>query len=612
MIDIQEKEFYVVGIGASAGGLEAIESFFSEVPIDSGLAFIIIQHLSPDYKSLMPEILSKRTPLNIITAEDSIIVKPNHIYLIPRKKNMTIFHGKLQLTEKQNPSTLNLPIDIFLNSLAEDYGEKAIGVILSGTGSDGSRGIRMVKENGGMIISQDPETAQFNGMPQSAISTGVVDFILSPEKMPGKIISFVKHPYIQDKEKSRELIGASEDCITKIILLLKEKFNLDFTFYKNSTIIRRLERRLSINQIERIDDYLEYLLNSKEEQKVLYKELLIGVTKFFRDTESFQYIEKEIIPKIFFTKNSKDEIRVWVVACSTGEEAYSIAILFKEYMLRNNLRNDIKVFATDVDRAAIEYAGLGIYNTSITADVSTERLEQFFTQSGDSYRVKNEIREMIIFATHNIIKDPPFKKIDFLTCRNLLIYFQAALQQKVLSLFHFALINGGIMFLGNSETISGSEDLYEAIDLKRRIFKARDTNVKSYLYANVFKPKLDIRIPIPQPRQTIVSSKNNDVLTPINNKLLKDHVPCTAIVNEGCELINRFGEIGKFLIFPQSEGLSESLRLIITDMIPANLKISFNIAINKALKNKKKVVHNNIKYRMSSGEYILLDIIFSP
>jgi len=607
------KDFYVVGIGASAGGLEAIEAFFSKVPTDSGLAYVIIQHLSPDYKSLMPEILLKRTSLPVHTAEDGMKVEPNNVYLIPRKMNMKIFHSKLHLTEKNNLHVLNLPIDIFFHSLAEDFEDKAIAVILSGTGSDGSRGIRVVKENGGIIIVQDPDSSKFDGMPKSAITTGTVDFILPPQDIPQKIISYVKHPYIQDKDKNSEYSKVSEDYLSKIILLLKENFGLDFTYYKDTTISRRIERRLSINQIENLKDYLEYLFSSKNEQKTLYKELLIGVTKFFRDTEAFQIVESEAIPAIFLNKQPRDEIRIWITPCSTGEEAYSVAILFKEYMLENNLNNDIKIFATDVDKTAIDYASSGIYNASITADVSIERLNRFFSQVGDSYRINDEIREMIVFATHNVIKDPPFNKIDFLSCRNLLIYFQTALQQKVLSLFNFALNKDGWLFLGSSESIGEMEHYYDTINMKWKFYKSkRNAKLPTDLLNQKFptglvNPLLQLRKPV----YTLKSSLT-DLVSIFTEKILEDNAPETVIVNENYEIVNSFGDPNKYLIFPKTKKISEGFEYIITKMVPSNLKLTFSIAISKAIKSQQEVIHHNVKFQKNETEFLVVDLKFVP
>ena len=606
------KDFYVVGIGASAGGLEAIESFFSKVSVNSGLAYVIIQHLSPDYISLMPEILSKRTSLNVYTAEDGMTVEPNNVYLIPRKVNMKIFQSKLHLTEKTSTHQLNLPIDIFLNSLAEDFEDKAFAVILSGTGSDGSRGIRMVKENGGIVIAQDPDSSKFDGMPKSAISTGTVDFILQPQEMPEKILSYVKHPYILEKDKNSEQSLVPENYMSKIILILKDAFGLDFTYYKDTTISRRIERRLSINQIDNLKDYLEYLSSSKNEQSILYKELLINVTKFFRDTDAFHVIQTEIIPEIFKSKTEKDEIRIWISACSTGEEAYSIAILFKEFMLANKLENDIKIFATDIDKSVVEFASTGIYNASISADVSSERLNEFFNPQGESYRINDSIREMIVFATQNVIKDPPFNKIDFLTCRNLLIYFQTSLQQKVLSIFNFSLNKNGFMFLGSSETIGEMEGYFETINHKYKIYQSlRTGKLHPDTYSSKFTGGIALSVPIKRPAFTLKNSIP-DLVNIFTEKILNDNAPVTVVVNENYAVVNSFGNLNELLTLPNINKISEGFDFNITKMVPSNLKLTFSIAINKAIQTQEDVIHHNIKYQKNENENILVDLIFSP
>ena len=574
---------------------------------------MIIQHLSPDYKSLMPEILLKRTSLPVHTAEDGMEVKPDNVYLIPRKMNMKIFHSRLHLTEKNNLQVLNLPIDIFFHSLAEDFEDKAIGVILSGTGSDGSRGIRVIRENGGIIIVQDPDSSKFDGMPKSAITTGTVDFILPPQEIPEKIMRYVKHPYIKDKDKNQELAKVPEDYLSKIILFIKETFGLDFTYYKDTTISRRIERRLSINQVENLKDYLDYLYSSKKEQKTLYNELLIGVTKFFRDSEAFLIVENEIIPSIFENKLPKDEVRVWVSACSTGEEAYSVAILFKEYMLQHSLENKIKIFATDVDKTAIEYASMGVYNASISADVSPERLNRFFIQAGDSFRINDEIREMIVFARHNVIKDPPFNKIDFLLCRNLLIYFQTALQQKVLSLFNFALNKTGYLFLGNSESIGDMEHFYETINIKWKIFKSKRSSklpadiLDEKFPGGLINPKFQMRKPV-----YALKSPVADLVNIFTEKIIEDIAPETVIVNENYEIINSFGDLNKFLIFPKTRRINEGFEYIITKMVPSNLKLTFSIAINKAIKSGNEVIHHQVKFQKSESDFIIADLKFIP
>jgi len=606
------KNFYIAAIGASAGGLEAIESFFSAVPEKSGLAYVIVQHLSPDYISLMPEILLKRTSLPVHTAEDGMLVEADNIYLIPRKMNMKIFHSRLHLTAKIINNVLNLPIDIFFQSLAEDFEDKAIGIILSGTGSDGSRGIRTIKEHGGIILVQNPESAKFDGMPRSGIATGLVDFILDPTEMPSNIIKYVKHPFIQEKDKHNEISTLPGDYMSKIILMLKDACGLDFTYYKDTTISRRIERRMSINQIEGLKDYLIFLQTSSTELNTLYKELLIGVTKFFRDTEAFLILRDEIIPMIFKDKTNKDEIRIWVSACSTGEEAYSIAILIKEFMIENNLRNDVKIFATDIDKSSVEFASMGVYSMSISADISQERLSRFFVPAGDNFRISAEIRELIVFATHNIIKDPPFNKIDFLSCRNLLIYFQPPLQQKVLSFFNFALQKNGILFLGSSESIGEMEHFYEAVNLKWKIYKTKENS------------RLPIEIitrNLPALKNHAISGKKivfNSRITPtemvafFTDKILEDHAPTTVILSEEGQIINSFGDLNKYLLLPKSIRISDGFDYLINTMVPPNLKLTFSIAISKSIKTQEEVYYQNVKYEKSPSESYILDIKFVP
>jgi len=432
------------------------------------MSFVMVQHLSPDYKSLMVELLSKYTKLNVMRAEDGLKADPNCVYLIPPTKNMTIFHGKLYLTNQNHNMGLNLPIDIFFRSLADDMADRAIGVILYGTGSDGTLGIRVIKGAGGMVMVQDETTAKFDGMPKSAIATGLVDYILPPEKMGYQLISYAQHPFIAKNEKSDKESLEDEDTYSKILSVLRTKIGVDFTYYKPNTIVRRIERRISVHQIDNIDNYLALLLQSPSEVLVLYKELLIGVTKFFRNTEAFKALEENVLPELFIGKSLSEPVRLWDVACSTGEEAYSLAILLREYMDKNNIIHDVKIFATDIDKEAIEYANAGVYPESIVADVSEERLKAYFRKKGDVYRVNENIRQMVIFATHNIINDPPFSKIDLISCRNLLIYLQSVMQKKVISAFSFSLIHNGFLFLGSSETIGDLGNYYEAFDNKAR------------------------------------------------------------------------------------------------------------------------------------------------
>ncbi|MFW5684791.1 MAG: chemotaxis protein CheB [Spirochaetota bacterium] len=457
----------VVGIGASAGGLEAIERFFDHVQGDGETSYVIVQHLSPDHKSLMSELLAPHTEMPIREVEDGERIAAGTVYLMPRKSNLTVFNGRLFLTTP-HPG-LNLPIDIFLRSLAEEYGERAVAVILSGTGSDGTRGIRAVKEAGGAVFVQDESTARFDGMPLSAIGTGIVDHVLPPEEIPGRIATLCANP--------ATLMGpdeqpTSQSTVAHILLLVKRKTGVDLTRYKPSTIYRRIERRIGITQSESIGQYLELLRDDPAEVATLFKEILIGVTKFFRDADAYEVLQQKVIPEIVRQTPKDRPLRVWVPGCSTGEEAYSIAILLAEYLEREQISHPVRVFATDIDRDALQFASAGLYSESIAADASRERLQKYFVRKGESYQIAPEIRESVIFAYHNVFNDPPFRSLDLVSCRNLLIYLEPVLQQRVLANFAFALDVGAFLVLGSSETVGEHARYFEAFDTRWKIFRS--------------------------------------------------------------------------------------------------------------------------------------------
>ncbi len=590
-LDESGLDFSVVGIGASAGGLEALEQFFSNMPHDSGLAFVVVQHLSPDYKSLMVELLSKHTKMSVLRIEDGMQLKPNSVYLIPPKKNLTMFHGKLYLTDQGTKHMLNLPIDIFFRSLAEDLGERAIGCILSGTGSDGTLGIRAIKGAGGMAMVQEESSAKFDGMPKSAIATGLVDYIQPAEKMPAQLMKYVKHPYVAKTDNTDKFIREDEDTLSKILALIRTRTGTDFTYYKPNTIIRRVERRISINQLENIENYLNLLVQSPSELNILYKELLIGVTKFFRDSEAIEVIQKKVIPNIFKNKSKTDEVRIWVVGCSTGEEAYSIAILMREYMEYVGKTYDLKIFATDIDRESVEYASAGVYPDNIVADVSEERLKNFFKKNNNTFKVNENIRQMVIFASHNIIKDPPFSKIDMITCRNLLIYFQPVMQKKVLSLFSFSLITNGYLFLGTSESVGDLTPYFTPVDNKWKVFQSKE-GLKSAVANDYYIPTVKKR-PAPMIQlDTAQGNKKNDtknLVVYVQDMLFKDFVPPAIIINKDYELLHTFGDLSDFLQIPAGK-----VDLNIMNHIREDLSVAVGTAIHKAMKENREVFYKDM------------------
>ena len=588
-----EKPSYYVCIGASAGGLEAIESFFKQMPPDSGLAFVVVQHLSPDYKSLMAELLSKHTPMPVHRSEDGMEIRANHVYLIPPKKNLTIFHGKLLLTDQDPSRGINLPIDIFMRSLAEDQGEKAIAIILSGTGSDGTRGIRAVKEQGGMIMVQSEESAKFDGMPKSAINTGLPDFVLAPEDIPRLLMSFVKHPYAAKVEGTPVLV-TDEDALTRIFALLRESSKLDFTFYKPSTVIRRIERRMTVNQIRELRDYARYLERYPTEVNTLYQELLIGVTSFFRDRETWEYLGEEVLPELI-ERNAGRELRFWVAGCSTGEEAYTLAMVSREAMEKAGRLADIKIFATDVDRDAVQRAGNGVYPESIVADLSPQLLAKYFQRKDDNFHVVRAIREMVVFAPHNLLKDPPFTNIDLVSCRNLLIYLQPVLQKKALDLFGFSLNPEGVLFLGSSETVGDAADLYDPVHLKLRLFRSRgkrrlaDVQEVSAYAGGAARS----RIMHLGARGGMRPNDEDRLLTRLVDCLAPDFIPLTLVVSEAMELLHVVGDGEGYLRMPSGKVQNDITRLTAKD-----LSIPLATGLQKVFKTGEELAYTNVHVKL--------------
>lgn len=593
--NMQKLPTHYVAIGASAGGLEAIEKFFMNMPGQSTLAFIVIQHLSPDYKSLMVEILSKRTPMPVYRAEDGLIVAAGCIYLIPPKKNLTIFHGKLILSEQDHSRGLNLPIDIFFRSLAEDQAEKAVGIILSGTGSDGMRGVRAIKESGGMVMVQNEESAKFDGMPRAAISTGLNDFVLPPEEMPIQLLAFIKHPYMADITRSDKLIS-EDNGITKIFALIREKCKIDFTYYKPATVMRRVERRMMVNQMENLSDYVKYLTTHSGEVDTLYRELLIGVTNFFRDPHIFESLANTWLPHLL-EEHKNREFRVWVAGGSTGEEAYTLAIIIKECMETLKVSHDIKIFVTDIDRNAILSAQAGTYHESIAADIHPKYLSKYFFKKDDTFQISRSVREMVVFAQHNLIKDPPFTKIDLISCRNLLIYFQPILQKKVLEFFSFSLNPQGILLLGSSETTGEMSDYFTPLDSKYRIYQSRrpfskvtpTLNADNHL-AGTYRQRQSTYISpygaLPSATRLLETER---IMESFLTLLSHEYVPLAMIVNERMEVVHVLGNTEGFFRVPQGAILND-----ISKMAAEELSIPIFTGIQKVFRTGKELRYTNI------------------
>lgn len=471
---LQPGGFPVVGIGSSAGGLAAFEAFFSAMPdvTESGMAFVLVQHLAPDHKSILTELVKRYTRMDVFEVEDGMEVKPNCAYIIPPNRDMAFLNGTLQLLEPIAPRGLRLPIDFFFRSLAQDQRERAICIVLSSTGSDGTLGVRAVKGEGGMVMVQDPECTDYDGMLQSAISTGLVDSVLPPAEMPAQLIAYVNHAFGKGAPKRSILAPKSEDTMKKICVLLRAHTGHDFSQYKENTLGRRVARRMAIHQIEGQEDYVKYLRTSSTEAEALFRDLLIGVTSFFRDPEAFEALRNPIIPSLLSGKTPDETLRIWVCGCSTGEEAYSFAIVLHEHMETVHGLCKVQIFATDIDRQAIDQARSGLFPASVAADISPERLERYFVEEpgGASYRARKVIRDLLVFSEQDVIRDPPFSKLDVIICRNLLIYMNGSLQKKLVPLFHYALNPGGVLLLGTSETVGEFSELFTAIDRKWKIY----------------------------------------------------------------------------------------------------------------------------------------------
>jgi len=581
---------HFVGIGASAGGLEAIETFFKHSSAVSGLAYVVIQHLSPDYKSLMVELLSKHTEMPVHRAEEGTRVEADHVYLIPPKKNLTIFHGKLLLKDQDVQRGINLPIDIFLRSLAEDQGEKAIAVILSGTGSDGTQGIRAIKETGGMVMVQNEESAKFDGMPKSAINTGLPDFILPPQDMPQQLLSFIKHPYA-DKAEISDTLLSDEDGLTRIFAMLREHSKVDFTYYKPSTVLRRIERRMAVNQIHDLQEYVGLLDRIPGEVVTLYRELLIGVTSFFRDRQAFEQLQDKWLLELL-NRGGNREIRFWVAGCSTGEESYTLAILARECMLRLGTVVDLKIFATDVDREAVLKAGAGIYSENIAVDLNPALLTKYFYRRDDGFQVARNIREMVVFAQHNVIKDPPFTNIDLLSCRNLLIYLQPVLQRKVLELFSFSLNDKGLLLLGPSETTGELSDLFEPLHHKWKIYRSRGKRLGRRLDTEPvtsFDSNRVGRLHLGAKHPGLRSYEEERILERLVQALHTDYVPITLVVNTHLELLHVVGDTEGLLKLPTGRMLND-----ITKMADQALAIPLATGLQRVFKHRREITYSNV------------------
>ncbi len=572
----------IVGVGASAGGLESLEQFFSSMPTDTGMAFVVIQHLSPDFRSLMDELIARRSKMPVVMVQDGQQVEPDHIYLLPPRKEMVVRGRKLMLTDK--PTGLSLPIDLFFRSLAQDVGKDAVGVILSGSGSDGSRGIVEIKRAGGLVIAESAATAKFDGMPSAAQATGVLDQIASPSDIARILCGL---PPLRTEEQDEDVTPLSDDpAMDSLLRLLRDNFGIDFSLYKMTTVARRVQRRLDLMHAKNLEAYAEQLRGNPDELNALYQDLLIGVTQFFRDYDAFEILARDVIPKIVDSVAAEQEIRVWIAGCATGEEAYSLAMLFHEELTRRGRPLLLKIIATDVHASSLEIASAGVYGEQQLANVSPQRRERFFLRRATGYQVSPELRQMIVFARHNVIKDAPFTKMHLITCRNMLIYLQPQAQRTVLSLFHFSLVSSGVLFLGASESPGSLSDEFSSIDEHWKIFrKRRDVTLLS-----------QVKLPIGNPTNRraafdyIRPQGPDPLILATYDQLLDRFMPPSMLVDEERGLIDSFGGAERLLHVRRRRPTTNVL-----DMVEGELRNVIAGALQRALKENARVAFSGVK-----------------
>ncbi len=597
-----KADFPVIGIGASAGGLEALEQFFENTPNDTGMAFVVIQHLDPDHPGIMPELLQRITPMKVFQASDKMVVKPNQVYVIPPNKSMSILRGALFLFEPVEPRGLRLPIDSFFKSLANDQKEKSAGIILSGMGSDGSLGIRKIKEMNGVVLVQEPANAKYDGMPRSAINAVNVDIVATANELPRKLLDCLKHIPIASSESISDIKNTSN--LEKIIILLRAQTGHDFSLYKKNTMFRRIERRMNVHQIDKIHNYVRFLQENPTETDILFKELLIGVTNFFRDAVVWEKLKTEIFPQMFAEFPNGYAFRAWVTGCSTGEEAYTLAMIFKEAYEQIKLEKNfsLQIFATDLEVDAIELARKGEYPLNIAADVSPERISQFFSSNQNGFKINSTIREMVVFAPQNVIKDPPFTKLDFLSCRNMLIYMEPELQNRLMTLFHYSLNPGGIMLLGSAENESSGNGFFTLLDSKLKFFKRSELPKIPELLnfpSSFSQRKITLTEEQQKPMKEIVN-----IQTLAERLLVQRFSPASVLINDQGDILYITGKTGKYL-----EPAAGKANMNIYAMAREGLDIVLTGVIRKAKQNYEPVILSNLKVGTNGGtQYVDITI----
>jgi len=605
---IEKKlNFPVVGIGASAGGLEAVTELLKRLPVNTGMAFVLVQHLAPTHESMLSELLSRETTMPVLEIKDGMVVQPNHFYVIPPNTNLGLLHGVLHLIPRGDEKGHYLPIDFFLRSLAKEQLSSAIGVILSGSASDGVMGLMEIKSEGGITFAQDEITAAHSSMPHSAVAAGCVDFVMPPKDIGLELARIGQHPYLRNENiKADKASPKEEENLRKIFLLLRQQTGNDFTYYKQSTILRRIKRRTLLHKLERLDDYVRFLQGNSSEVDALFRDLLINVTGFFRDPEVFEGLKNIVFPAIVKDRPEGLPIRIWVAGCSTGEEVYSIAIALLEFLGDMASNTAIQFFATDLDEEAVNKARSGIYPKSIGDDVSAKRLQRFFTKVDEGYQIAKHIRDLCVFARQNVFKDPPFSRLDMISCRNLLIYLSPVLQKKIMPIFNYALNDKGYLLLGTSETIGRHADLFRLADKKLKLYEKKSVSgIPSFNLNYSARVGID-ETPLYNPiTQQSKNWTNIDIQREADRIVLKKYAPSGVVINENIDVIQFRGHTGTFLEPSAGEASLNLLKLVRN-----GLQVALRNIINQAMKKNISVRKDDLHLR-TDGEvkHISVEVI---
>ncbi|HKE84187.1 MAG TPA: CheR family methyltransferase [Vicinamibacterales bacterium] len=602
---MDSNEFLIVGIGASAGGIRAFKEFFENVPADSGIAYVLVLHLSPEHESHLAEVLQVSAAIPVIEVRDRVLVEPNHVYVISPNVSMTLLDGHLAASEITRIEERRAPVDVFFRTLADAHGAYSVCVVLSGTGANGSMGLKRVKERGGICLVQDPDEADYPDMPRHAIATELVDQVLPVVEMPARILAYRDRlGTVRIPEEPGERVESDESALREIFARVRTRTGHDFTNYKRATVLRRIERRIGVHQLTDLPSYAHFVQERPEEASALLKDLLISVTSFFRDPDAFAALERTVLPRIFASKGEDDQVRVWVAGCATGEEAYSIAMLLTEFGANVPGGPSLQVFATDIDEAAVAIAREGLYTLNDAADVSPERLRRFFTKEGERYRVRKEIREIVLFAHHNLIKDPPFSHLDLVSCRNLLIYLNRAAQNRVIEVLHFAVNPNGYLLLGSSESVDGAGDLFAIVDKSTHLFQSRAVPARfSVSLTAVSSRQRDVQS---GERSADARGRERPSFPDLHQRLLEQYAPPSVVVNEEHDIVHLSERVGRYLQFGGGEPSQNVLRVVRPE-----IRLELRTALYQAAQNRTNVEARGLKVRVD-GHQVLVDLFVKP